>query len=296
MAEHLHFRRAAEALFLSQPALSAQIRSLEELVAARLFERDRRRVLVTPAGEELARRARAILAELDDLAGAARALGDPLTGLLRLGVIPTIAPYLLPRALPLLRRRFPGLRIALREERTGALVAELEAGRLDLALVALQAELGDLETASLYDDPFFAVVPRGHPLAGRRRLESQDLADETLLLLEDGHCLRDQALALCDAAGAREAVDFRASSLHTLVQMVANGVGVTLVPSIALGPEGVAGERGRRGPVRVPLRPGLAGRTIALAWRRGSPRTELFARVLELLREHPPPGAAAVTA
>jgi LysR family hydrogen peroxide-inducible transcriptional activator len=187
LADTLHFRRAAEVAFVSQPGLSAQIRQLERLLGVRLFERDRRRVLATPAGEAAARRARHVLSALDTLVDEAGVHAGPLSGRLRLGVIPTVAPYLLPRVLPAARKRYPRLRLLLREDETSRLVERLEDGRLDLLLLALEADLGDAETHALFEDPFLLAAPRGHRLTRRRRVRQGDLEDETVLLLEDGH-------------------------------------------------------------------------------------------------------------
>lgn len=280
LAEHRHFRKAADASFITQPAMSAQIRQLEELLGVDLFERDRRRVLVTRAGDEVARRAQRILADLDDLVEAAQSMGAPLTGPLRLGIIPTVAPYLLPAILPGLRRRYPEMVLYLREEQTVRALGLLEGGGLDVVVLALPVEGSDVETLALFEDPFFLAVPRNHPLAQRKRLREADLAGEEVLLLEDGHCLRDQALAVCHLSGAREKTDFRATSLHTLVQMVSNGLGVTLIPKMAMDTET------RRAPgleTHAFARPS-PGRTIGLAWRRSSPREEDFRLLGELIR------------
>lgn len=187
LAEKLHFGQAAEAAHVSQPGLSAQIRQLEETLGVRLFERTRRRVLPTEAGIEAAARARRILALVDDLVDGARARRNPLTGSLRLGAIPTVAPYLLPRALPEVRRLYPELRLLIREERTDRLVAALADGDLDLLVLALEADLGESESAPLFEDPFVLAVPAGHRLAERERIREADLDGEAVLLLEDGH-------------------------------------------------------------------------------------------------------------
>ena len=237
VAEHLSFRRAAEACFISQPALSLQIQQLETVLGTRLFERDRRRVLLTPAGERLLPHLRDALLVFDALLQAAGEQTDPLAGTLRLGVIPTVAPYVLPGAIAPPRKRFPKLRLLLREDTTAQLVERVRDGKLDLALLALEAELGSLATLALYSDPFVLVAPTGHALAQRKLARARDLADEDVLLLEDGHCFRDQALSLCQRAGARELDDFRATSLNTLVRMVASGTGVTLLPAMAVATE-----------------------------------------------------------
>ncbi len=270
VAEERSFQRAARRCHVTQPALSTQIRQLEDLLEVILFERDRRRVLVTPAGEALLARAREVLAAADDLVTAARAFTQPMAGTLRLGVIPTVAPFLLPSVLPRIRREFPALRLLLREDQTADLVAACEAGRIDLLLLALEADLGRLISEPLFDDPFLLAVPEGHRLARRGRLPETALEGEEVLLLEDGHCLRDQTLAVCREAGAPEVGDFRASSLATLVEMVASGVGVTLLPRLAEASVLREGLVLRRFAAPEPRR------TIGLAWRARSPRVEAF--------------------
>ena len=272
VADKRHFGRAAEACFVTQPGLSAQVRELESLLDIQIFERHSRRVLVTPAGAGLVERARKILVEVDELVEAARVAQQPLCGELRLGVIPTVAPYLLPRVLPKMRRKHTELRLLLREDHTARIVAELEAGRLDVLLLALEAELGKAQTFPLFRDDFLAVMPIDHPLARKRSLRQEDLNGEQVLLLEDGHCLRDQALAVCSAQGASELGDFRATSLSTLTQMVTGGDVMTLLPELALGVE----TRGRRDLAVRPFRPPAPHRTIGLAWRPSSPREEEF--------------------
>jgi len=290
VADQLHFGRAARACGITQPALSQQVQQLERSLGAVLFERDRRQVLLTPAGQALVPRARAALAEVDAFLETAGLLQDPLAGSLRLGVIPTVAPYVLPDAVPALRRRFKKLRLLLREEQTPQLIADLESGRLDLGLLALEAELGGLRTLPLYADPFLLAVPPGHRLAGRKQAQERDLAGEEVLLLEDGHCLRNQALSLCARAGAHELGDFRATSLNTLVRMIAGGNGVTLLPSMAVASEVRPSERLQL----LRLERG-AQRTIGLAWRASSPRSQTFQRIAEVLTEKAPPGTIPLT-
>lgn len=289
VADRLSFRRAAESVAITQPALSLQIQQLERMLGLRLFERDRRRVLVTPAGESLVARARATLAEVDAFVTAAEALHDPLAGTLKLGVIPTIAPYVLPALVALTRKRLPRLRLLLREDQTSNLVALVQEGKLDLALLALEADLGSLATRALYADPFVLAVPGTHALAGRKNAKEQDLADEEVLLLEDGHCLRDQALSICARAGARELGDFRATSLNTLVRMVASGAGVTLLPAMSLAAEVHGADKLTT--LALERRP---VRTIGLAYRASSARTALVDRLGELLREAAPRGTIAL--
>lgn len=272
VADHLSFSRAAAACHVTQPGLSAQIQQLESLLDLRIFERDRRKVLVTPAGQEIVRRARAILAATDELVDATRAHTRPLTGTLRLGVIPTIAAYLLPERLPAVRERYPELRLLLREEQTAVLLRLLAEGKLDVLLLALEADLGDVETLALFEDPFVLATPRAHRLARKKKVSEAELAGEQVLLLDDGHCLRDQALSVCSHAGAAELGDFRASSLTTLAQMVASGLGVTLLPAMAVHVEADP----RDDIATVPFAEPVPHRTIGLAWRRTSPRAEEF--------------------
>lgn len=267
VADTRSFRRAAERCGVSQPSLSAQLAQLEGALGVRLFERDRRRVLPTPAGEGLIERARRVLVDADDLVDAARRSSDPLAGTLAIGVIPTVSPYLLPAAASAIRRAHPRLGIRWLEDKTESLARELHAGRLDAALLALEADLGGpLQRDVIGRDRFVLATPRAHPLAKRTRPARLDeLRGATLLLLDDGHCLRDQALAVC--AGARtEELAFRATSLPTLAQMVSAGAGVTLLPRMAIATEG------RRADLAVrPLADDRAFRTLALVWRPSSP-------------------------
>ncbi|MBZ0236838.1 MAG: LysR family transcriptional regulator, partial [Deltaproteobacteria bacterium] len=212
VADHRSFRRAAEACAVTQPALSAQIAQLEHALGAQIFERDRRKVLVTPTGAEIVARARATLTQAAQVIEAARTAAQPLTGTLRLGVIPTIAPYLLPLVLPAVRVAYPKLRLVLREEQTARLLAQLDDGRLDAAILALPVQ-GDLAAIPLYREDFVFAGPMTHRLARRARLREDDLDGEAVLLLEDGHCLRDQALAVCSHAGSHEIPELRAASL-----------------------------------------------------------------------------------
>ncbi|HXV36463.1 MAG TPA: LysR substrate-binding domain-containing protein [Myxococcota bacterium] len=278
VADRGSFHAAARACHVSQPGLSAQIQQLEGLLGLRLFERNRRRVLITAEGEQIVQRARELLAGAAHLVEAARVLSAPLTGRLRLGVIPTIAPYLLPQLLPRVRERYPALRVELREGQTAELVALLLRGELDLLLLALEARLAGVESSALFRDEFAVAMPASHPLAARKRLADSDLAGESILLLEDGHCLRDQALAVCDQAGVEEAANFRASSLPTLVQMVAAGSGVTLLPSLAVAVEARAANL-----AVVAFRDPAPYRTIGLAWRPTSPRADEFRLLGELM-------------
>ena len=268
LAEHQHFGRAANACAVSQSTLSAGILTLEHQLDAAILDRGAgKRVVFTPLGQELVGRAHAALAALTAVAEAADAARAPLSGPLRLGVIPTIGPFLLPRLMPALRAAFPGLRLYLREDLTARLVERLAANRLDALLVALPCDCGGGETLALARDPFVAALPPGHALAARAEVPLAALAGERLLLLEDGHCLREQALAVCGLHAGRPDA-FAATSLHTLVQMVAGGLGVTLLPQSAIAGGVTSGAE----VVLRPLAGGGAWRTLGLAWREGAPR------------------------
>jgi LysR family hydrogen peroxide-inducible transcriptional activator len=233
----------------------------------KLFERDKRRVLVTPAGEAVVAHARRVLVEVGDLIARAEQLGDPFAATLRIGVIPTIAPYLLPELVPPARKKYPKLKFVFREEKTPDVVAELRDGKLDAGLLALEADLGvgGFATAKLARDEFVVALPRDHALAKKKRLEPRDLEEEDVLLLDDGHCFRDQALAVCTRHRLEES-EIRATSLATLVQMVSTGSGITLLPELAVPVEN------RRGQLEIrPFASPAAKRTIALVWRPESP-------------------------
>jgi len=279
LADTGHFGEAAERCHVSQPTLSAQIKKLEEYLGVQLFERQPRRVTVTDVGRRVVERARSIVQEAEDIREIARASRDPLTGKLKVGLIPTIAPYLLPRVASRLKTRLPALQLMLYEYQTGPLLEKLRAGELDLAILALPADTDGLETRSLFAEAFVVAMPRAHRLAARKRLKPADLAGETLLLLEDGHCLRDQALDVCGNVAISEEQDFRATSLETLRQMVASGLGVTLLPRLAAeGP--VAGARGIE--VR-PFAPPSPSRVVGAAWRKSSTREPAIRAVCDVL-------------
>lgn len=276
LAEIRHFGRAAEACFVTQSTLSAGIQELETQLNAALVDRTKRKVVLTPLGEELAGRARELLREAEDMVLLAQAAGAPLTGPLRLGVIPTISPFLLPGVLPSLRRKFPDLRLFLREDLTGRLVDQLQAGKLDLLLIALPFETGAIDTMPLFDDAFLLACRNDHALAGRDSIRLADLADSNLLLLEDGHCLRDHALAACQLPPSPRRDGFAATSLHTLVQMVDNGLGVTLLPKLALDAGILRGTDVVTRPLAGAAGGAGAARQIGLAWRRGTQRAGEF--------------------
>jgi LysR family hydrogen peroxide-inducible transcriptional activator len=279
LAEHRHFGRAAETCLATQSTLSAGLQELETLLGVVLVERTKRKVMLTPLGEEVVARAREVLKGAEDIAELAAASGEPLSGPLRLGVIPTIAPYLLPRVLPALRAAHPALRLYLREDQTARLLAQLNAGDLDVALIALPYPVEELETLSLFEDPFVLACPKGHRLDGLRHPGRDQLAESGLLLMEEGHCLREHALAACRMAAPARHEDVLATSLPTLVQMVANGLGVTLLPKLAVESGILAGT----GLVATDL-DDAPSRAIALAWRPSSPRKADFRALGEFLK------------
>ncbi len=278
LAEHCHFGRAAEACFVTQSTLSAGLQEMESLLGVTLVERTKRRVMLTPIGAEVVARARRLLSDAEELADVARAAGEPLSGPLRLGVIPTIAPYLLPRVLPGLRESYPRLKLHLREDQTARCLERLNSGELDVVLLALPYPAEELETVTIGLDPFLLACSADHPLANRERVSAADLAEADLLLLEEGHCLREHALAACQLPSVR-GQGMQATSLHTLVQMVANGMGVTLLPRMAVEAEVTRGT----GLVLRPLAEATA-RAIGLAWRRSSPRGAEFMMLADDLR------------
>ncbi|HWU52870.1 MAG TPA: DNA-binding transcriptional regulator OxyR [Tahibacter sp.] len=266
LAEHKHFGRAADASFVSQPTLSTQIKKLEDELDVALVERTPRKILLTEVGREIAARARHVLDEVEQIKAIARRTKDPESGTLRLGIFPTLGPYLLPHLVPGLRERFPRLELLLTEEKTETLLARLREGRLDAALLALPLHDDQLHAEVLFDEPFLLAVPTQHRLAKRKALAVDDLESESLLLLEDGHCLRDQALDVCQLAGASERDGFRATSLETLRQMVAANVGITLLPMLAVRPPVVQSEAIHL----LPFRGQPPSRRIALVWRKSS--------------------------
>jgi LysR family transcriptional regulator, hydrogen peroxide-inducible genes activator len=270
--EYGHFGRAAAACHVTQSTLSASIKELEEILEATLVDRTKRRVVLTPIGVETAERARRILREVEELVQVTNASHDPLSGTLRLGSIPTIGPYLLPRVLPGLRESYDRLKLYLVEDLTDRLIESLHRGQLDVLVVALPYDCGDVETQILFEDPFVVALPRQHALAKEARIKAQHLGTEDLLLLKDGHCLRDHALAACRLADRRLTERFEATSLATLVQMVDNGLGITLLPMLAVDAGLLLG-------TNLAIRPLFADepvRKIGLVWRRGTGRRDEF--------------------
>lgn len=278
--EHGHFGNAAEACFVTQSTLSAGLRELESLLGLTLVERTRRVVRFTPVGERIAGQARRVLAEAEVLADLARAAGKPLSGELRMGVIPTIAPFLLPRLLPRLRADWPDLKLYLREEVTTQACDSLARGRLDCVLLALPYRCGDVEAADLFDDRLFLAVPEREAEGVAAAVLPGEIDEKRLLLLEDGHCLKDHALAACNRPELGAEAAMLGTSLHTLVQMVDNGLGVTLLPEMAI----QAGILNGTGVVTRTLAAERPSRRIALVWRKGSPREKEFRLLADALR------------
>ena len=280
VAEFRSFRRAAEACAVAQPSLSAQIAQLEAALGVALFERLPRGVAITQAGSAVLERAGRTLLEADDLLATAERARDPFSGTLSIGVIPTVAPYLLPEIGPALRARFPRLQLLWVEEKTPSLVEAIANGGLGAAILAVESEIGDLECEPLGRDAFFLALPPEHRLAhGQAPVRLEQLEDETVLLLEDGHCFRDQALSVCRRARAEEA-SVRATSLSTLAQMVAGGTGITFLPELALATENRKGALvmrrfGPRGPAR----------NLALAWRKTAPFAEALRAIAAVVRQ-----------
>ena len=278
LKDHGHFGRAAESCFVTQSTLSAGLRELESLMGVVLVERTRRVVRFTPLGERIAEKSRRILREAEELSGMARAAGKPLSGELRMGVIPTIAPFLLPALLPRLRIEWPDLKLYLREETSQAACDSLQRGHLDCVLLALPFGCGEVDAAELFDDRFFVAFPPGSD-PSEAAVTAMSIDADQLLLLEDGHCLKDHALSACNRPELRAEAAMMGTSLHTLVQMVGNGLGQTLIPEMAL----EAGILAGTGVVARPLSAAHAFRRIALIWRRASPREKEFRLLAETI-------------
>ena len=272
VADTRHFGRAAERTFVSQPTLSAQLKKLEEYLGVQLIERAPKRVSLTPAGEAIVERARRILEASGEIVELARGHRDPLAGRIKLALLPTIGPYLLPHVAAKLRKQLPRLELMLYEYQTDTMLEKLHSGEIDVGILALPVPLDGLDSQVLYKEPFMVAMPTGHKLAGKTSIRPEDLDHETLLLLEDGHCLRDQALAICSTTGVHEKQDFRATSLETLRQMVAAGVGITLLPELA--GRGAYGHA--RGVVIRPFAKPVPTRTIGAVWRKSSARREVI--------------------
>lgn len=279
VADTRHFGKAAERCFVSQPTLSAQLKKLEDYLGVALVERQPKNVMLTPAGEAIVERARLIGRSSDEIVEIAGAHRDPLSGRLRLALLPTIGPYLLPTVAAKLHKALPRVDLLLYERQTVPMLEQLRAGEIDAGVLALPVDLDGLESRDLYEEPFVLAAPTGHPLTQRASVRLDDLRSATLLLLEEGHCLRDQALAVCGRAALNERQDFRATSIETLRQMVAAGAGVTLLPELA--------SRGAyahaRGVVVKPFARPAPSRTVGMIWRRTSARTAVIEAAADLI-------------
>lgn len=277
VAELRHFGKAAQACFVSQPTLSMQLKKLEEELGVVLFERNNKRVMLTPIGEQLIQRARRVLHEVEELQRLAKNACDPYAKTLRLGVIPTIAPYLLPKIMQPIRQAFAKLGLQLFEAQTSLLLQKLKSGELDTALLALPLEQPELESCELYQEPFYLAVPHNHFLAAKKQIDDSALVGQSLLLLDDGHCLREQALDVCQLLGANEQQNFRATSLETLRQMVSVGSGITLMPKMAITKED-------EHIAYLPFTQPQPSRRVGLIWRATSVDKDLLAKLAAFIR------------
>ena len=271
-----HFSDAAESCFVSQPALSMQLQKLENTLGVKLIERTTKSVMLTPVGEEIVAISKNILVEIDDIKTAALNAQDPFTGDIKLGALPTIAPFLLPKVTRTISTTLPNIRLLLVEEKNETLVAMLHNGELDCAILALPIEHTNIEYVKLFEDPFYLAVPQSHPLSKRKRIRQSEITSESLLLLSEGHCLRDQALKVCNLMDTADNQDFRATSIETLRQMVASGIGITLIPKIA--------QKDTDGLAYIPFEKPSPSRTIALVWRTSSPRTECMNTIANVIK------------
>jgi LysR family hydrogen peroxide-inducible transcriptional activator len=282
LADERHFGRAAQACFVSQPTLSAQLKKLEEYLGVQLIERNPGQVTLTEPGEHIVARARRILEASDEVVTLAKSHRDPLAGKLRLAVLPTIGPYLLPRLTREIRKSLPRLELRLYEFQTSVMLEKLHAGAIDVGILALPVATEGLECRRLYDEPFTVAMPEHHRLAKRPSVRVEDLKDESLLLLDDGHCLRDQALEVCSRVGVQEKQDFRATSLETLRQMVATGAGITLLPEMAS--QGAYGKA--QGVVVRPFAKPAPSRKIGAVWRKTSARLKAIEAICRVIEEN----------
>ncbi|MDZ7894431.1 MAG: hydrogen peroxide-inducible genes activator [Sphingobium sp.] len=280
LKEHGHFGRAADACFVTQSTLSAGIRELESLIGITLVERTRRVVRFTALGDRIVEKAHRILREAEELADLAQSAGKPLSGELRMAVIPTIAPFLLPRLLPRLRSEKPSLKLYLREETSQAAMESLRHGQADCVLLALPYATGDVESEILFPDRLFVAFPKDDPRDPPAHIAPEMIDESRLLLLEDGHCLKDHALSACNRPELRAEATMMGTSLHTLVQMVDNGLGLTMLPEMAIR----GGILDNTQIIARPLEAEHASRDIALIWRRNNPREKEFRMLADILR------------
>jgi len=281
LADQGRFVRAAEACHVGQPTLSTQLKKLEDYLGVTLFERNKHYLIPTPVGEQIIERARIALDVVDQIRQLARQGDDPMEGSLRLGVIPTLGPYLIPYLIPTLRHAFPRLHLFLREDLTANLMERLRQGRLDALLLALPVHGDDVSVIELFHEPFKVALPAGHALEHKEHISEDELAGENVLLLEEGHCMRDQALAICGSTASDEREELKATSLETLRQMVAAGVGCTLLPALAAVP-GVGSLHNGLVQIR-PFVPPAPTRTIGIAWRHRYPREKTVRRLAEVV-------------
>lgn len=282
VADHKHFSKAAEACHVTQSTLSAAIQELESQLGVVIFERNKKNVLITPLGERLVQQARVVLGGVEDFVSLAKFHDEALSGEIRLGVIPTIGPFLLPHLLADLRAQYPKLKLYLKEELSAQLFQQLQQGQLDLIILAFPYPLPEMETVKLFSDDFLLCLPPGHKMEKLSHVRQQQLRGEKLLLLEEGHCLRDHALEACKLESADTNLVYQGTSLHTLVQMVANGLGVTLLPDIAVKADIV-------GDTRLQLKEFSSenvSREIGMAWRKSDPRREDYLLLGEFIKEH----------
>ena len=290
LAEQRHFGRAAQACHVSQPTLSTQLKKLEDFLGVMLFERTNKALHITPIGEQVVARARRVLAEADAIVELTRQKTEPLSGPLNLGVIPTLSPYLLPWLLPVLGEAYPQLRLIVHEDLTDHLLARLKDHRIDAALLCLPIKAEEFEALPIFDEPFLLASPSGHPLSEAVAVRPSDLRKEPLLLLTEGHCLRDQTLAVCGLSAPlddEEGTDFRATSLETIRQMVASGMGCTLLPAMAL-------DTREERPFAVRRLAVEASRRVGLIWRRSYPKAADLSLLAEAIRRNLPPSVRAV--
>ncbi|MCH2355306.1 MAG: hydrogen peroxide-inducible genes activator [Pseudomonadales bacterium] len=282
VAEHKHFSKAAAACHVTQSTLSVAIQDLESQLGVVVFERNKKTVLITPLGEKLLHQARGILGAVEDFVSLARANEGALSGEIRLGVIPTIGPFILPPILKNLRKSYPRLKLYLKEALSAQLLLQLQQGRLDLIMLAFPYAMPDMETVNLFRDEFLLCLPPGHKLEKAKQVKQQQLRGESLLLLEEGHCLRDHALEACKLQSADTDLVYQGTSLHTLVQMVANGLGVTLLPEMAV-------QANVLGDTHLQLKHFSSenvSREIGMAWRRSDPRRDDYLLLAEFIQSH----------
>jgi LysR family hydrogen peroxide-inducible transcriptional activator len=281
IAQHRHFGKAAKECYVSQPTLSTQIKKLEDELGVILIERNNKQVLLTDVGEQIIAKSRQILKNVDEVREIAAQHKEPDAGRLTLAAIPTLAPYLLPHIVPAIYGNLPKLQIMLYELQTAVSLHRLESGELDAALLALPIDSSALKYEPLFEEPFLAAVAPDKPLAKRKQLKLMDLAGEEILLLEDGHCLRDQALDLCNKIDAREIAGFRATSLETLRQMIASGIGTTLIPQLA-----TVCQNSTRNPISyIPFEQPRPSREIVLAYRDTYHRIPILKKIAAIIRD-----------